>query len=175
MHFVYSKIQCAENRNKWEKGGEVLGKPCISHFHFHSVTGYYPWSWEFTDSLKNVYQLARSILGSADCTSQLLWISWIRNSPVKGVVILWPTLSSGSCMAPSYCHHSCLLWQEHHKWLPVWVRSSQAQGCCVSGAMSLHLFSWLGTLPLFFFFPHSLINVKGSERGPLHGPLHFKK
>lgn len=122
-------------------------------------------SWEFTDSLKNVYQLARSILGSADCTSQSLWIPWVRNSPVKGVAILRPTLSSGPCVAPSYCHHPCLLWQEHHKWLPVWVRSSQAQGCCVSGAMSLHLFSWLGTLPLFFFLFSQFGKCEGLREG----------
>lgn len=131
--------------------------------------------WEFTDSLKNVYQLARSILGSADCAFQSLWISWVRNSPVKGVAILHPILSPGPCTAPSSWHHSCLLWQEHHKWLPVWVRSSQAQGFCFRSYESPPVLL-TGHLATFFFFnSHSLINMKGSERRPLHGPLHFKR
>lgn len=32
MHFVYSKIRCAEKRNTWEKGGEALGSPASVTF-----------------------------------------------------------------------------------------------------------------------------------------------
>lgn len=122
MHRVYFKTYCAEKkrtRREEQRPRETLSQSLLIHGSGRVLSIF----WGFTDALEleNLHPFARNMLGSADCGSTKALNLLGQKQPDEGRW-LQQTLRPWALYCSVSSRHSCMLRQEYHKKLPVWVR-----------------------------------------------------